>query len=62
LFLIPSNGELWGFIWIALFLLAGLVIQFHDSQHHDEIGRSGLVLQVQAGCDGRLRIVDESAG
>jgi len=51
-----------GFKWIALFLQAGLAIQFHDSQHHDEIGRSGLVLQIQAGCDGRLRIDDESAG
>ena len=50
------------FIWMQLFLQSVLVVRFHGSQHHDEIGRSGLVLQIQAGCDGRLRIDDESAG
>jgi len=38
-----------------------LVIRFLDSQHHDEIRRSGLVLLIQTECDGRLRIGDESA-
>ena len=50
-----------GSIWIALFLQSVPVIRFHGSQHHDEIERSGLALQIQAGCDGRLRIDDESA-
>lgn len=49
------------FRWITPFPAVEPEARSHNSQHHGELGRSGLVLRIQAVCDGRLRIDYEIA-